>query len=96
MKLSKPIHAFGKEVTEIEMKKPDGGTIRRCGYPFKIENTRSGSQIQHINADAVAACISELAAIPMSSVDTLSPDDFMALTSEVLGFFGAGPNQETS
>jgi len=96
MKLSTPIQAHGKEIVEIDLKKPDGGTIRRCGYPFKIETAKSGSQIQHIDAQAVSNYVSELAGIPMSSVDKLSPEDYMTATAEVLSFFGTADAQETS
>jgi hypothetical protein len=46
-KLSTPITAFGKEVTELEIKEPSGGTIRRCGYGIAIDAAiRRGRRIE--------------------------------------------------
>lgn len=85
--LSHPITAFGKEITEIELKKPNCGTIRRGGFPFKWETTRSGTRIQLIDAESIANYISELAGIPPSSVDNISPGDTLALSTVIIDFF---------
>jgi len=94
--LTKPITVHAKETSELEMSAPNGGTIRRCGYPFKWEHTKSGSRIQHINSEAVAAYVSELANIPPNSVDQLSPADFLTVTGMVVDFFGDASPETSS
>jgi hypothetical protein len=94
-KLSTPIKAFGNEVTELEIKEPSGGTIRRCGYPFKYETTRAGARVQIIDAESMANYIKELCTLTIGAVDGLNPDDFLSISGLVMSFFGA-KTQETS
>jgi hypothetical protein len=93
--LSQPITAFGKEITEIELKKPNCGTLRRAGYPFKWETTRSGTRMQLIDAESMANYISELAGIPPSSVDNITAGDALALSTVIIDFFEV-PSPEKS
>jgi hypothetical protein len=82
--LAKPIMAHGKSVTELELDEANGGTIRQCGMPFRIAKDEIV-----FDTESVARYIVKLGNIPSSSVDKLSPADFLKLQSVIAGFFGA-------
>jgi hypothetical protein len=85
--LTEPIQAHGKTVTELELRKPLGGDIRKCGTPTKQERTDSGTTLHHVDTEVVAKLISEIAGIPPSSVNLMSAPDFMEATGIIVGFF---------
>jgi hypothetical protein len=95
MKLRQPIQAHGKEISELTFRKPLGKDIRKNGMPIKIEITKAGTQIQIIDAEAMAAHISDLAGIPPSSVDAMDPIDFTEASTIVGGFFNQEPPSST-
>lgn len=86
--LTQPIKAHGKEVTELEFSKPNGGTIRRCGAPLLRAQQANGTTDLKMDMDCYAKFMSECAQIPASSVDSLSPEDFFAAVGVIDGFFG--------
>lgn len=86
--LTKPITAYGKEVTELDLRVPTGDDMITCGVPLKWETSASGSQFRHINADSVANYISALGNIPPSSVKTMAPRDIMKAAEFISSFFG--------
>lgn len=87
VKLQSPIKAHGNEVHVIELKEPTVLTIKKLGFPFDQSMMASPKKI----ADYVV----ELADLPPSSVDQLTPHDFLVLTQEVILFFSPKevPNQ---
>lgn len=90
MKLTKSIKAHGEELTEITMRKPTGEEIMELGFPFSVADGDVTPK-----AKVVGRYIVKLAAIPLSSVGQISPEDFMSATAEVIGFFGASAEEET-
>lgn len=87
LKLSKAILMGGKEISELTFRKPTGRDVRCCGLPTKSEITPGGAQLQHVDTEAAARYISELAGIPPSSVDLLDPADFVEAVSLIASFF---------
>ena len=87
MKLTTPVQANGKEISELTFRKPNGKDIAENGVPFSSEVTKSGGQRQHIDSAAIAGYISSLAGIPPSSVNMLSAEDFMSAMTEIMSFF---------
>lgn len=84
VKLTRPITAYGKEVSEIELEQPDGGDIMEVGMPFLL----LGDGSYTVRADVVGKYIVRLGGIPQSSVKKMHPADMMACQGAVLGFFG--------
>ena len=83
--LGTPIEAHGETLKELSFRDLTAKDIRTIGYPFIITKDAETAP----DAAAVARYIVALAAIPSSSVDRLSPMDFMAATGAVMGFFAA-------
>lgn len=94
--LTEKINAHGKDVTELFFKKPNGGTIRRCGSPLRRSQQPNGEVDVKLDMQAYAAFISECAQIPDSSVDSLSPEDFFAAVGVIDGFFGQTAKPDTT
>jgi hypothetical protein len=82
--LTHPIQAHGEEVRSLTLRDPTGKDIRTLGYPFVI--TKDGET--RPEAAVIAKYIVNLAAIPSSSVDQMSPLDTMAALEAVMSFFG--------
>lgn len=95
IKLSKPIKAHGEEVSEITLREPGTQDVIDLGYPTLIIPSGDGKSTGvEVRAKVVARYIMKLAAIPLSSVESLSMDDFSRCTAIVMGFFGQGDGEE--
>lgn len=87
--LSRPIKAHGADdVSTLEFREPTGEDLINSGMPFCTDDKGR----THILPAETYACISKLAAIPMSSAKMLAPGDFIKAFGIVAGFFGAGAN----
>jgi hypothetical protein len=85
--LLRPIQAHGEERRVIELREPNGADIKACGgYPGAGLATDQGNLLT-IRADVVGAYIARLGAIPPSSVDQLSPVDWIRCQNAVTSFF---------
>lgn len=82
IKLAKPVKAHGEEVSTLELREPTTKDIRELGYPLDI-----GDGSARPNAKVICHYVSRLAAVPMSTVDSLRPSDFNEALQAVLGFF---------
>lgn len=87
IKLSKSVEAHGETVFELNLRPPIGKDIRKNGFPYTMDDQGNLS----FNTKAIAKYIEELAEIPPSSVDALTPSDFQKCFSEIMGFFGGAP-----
>ncbi|WP_417536096.1 phage tail assembly protein [Methylophaga sp.] len=83
LELSKPIDAYGEEVTTLELKEPTSGDIIKLGHPLNINPDQSWS----FRTNVIAGYIAKLGAIPMKSVEQLSPSDFNTASVMVASFF---------
>lgn len=85
VKLTAPIEAHGDTLSELTLRRPNGKDIRLTGMPFRMS---SSDESIITDAAVVHRYIANLAGIPPSAVDKLSPVDFFAAMGAVLGFFG--------
>lgn len=86
--LATPIEAHGETLSELTLRTPNGKDIRVTGMPFRMS---SSDESIITDAAVVHRYIANLAGIPPSAVDRLSPVDFFAAMGVVLGFFGVQP-----
>jgi Phage tail assembly chaperone proteins, E, or 41 or 14 len=86
--LSEPIEAHGNQLTTLEFRKPNGGDVAACGFPFSFTISEEGGQIINPNAPAITQLISRLGNIPLSSAKALDFADWMAAMTEIFSFFG--------
>lgn len=92
--LSKPITAHGEEVSELVLRTPVTKEVIEIGQPMLIIFGDDGKSTGiEIRQRVVAKWISKLAAIPMSSVEALSLNDYSRCTAVVMGFFGSGDGE---
>lgn len=87
--LSAPLEAHGETLSALILREPSGKDIRINGLPFRM-NADDNSIV--IDAAAAHRYISSLSSVPPSTVDQLTPADWWAATSAVLGFFGMAGN----
>lgn len=85
--LSKPIQAHNQTLAQLTLRTPNGGDIRRNGYPFTMRDGLAGEAI----TENIAGYVRDLAQIPLSSVDQLAPQDFLTATLVVISFFMPQP-----
>lgn len=83
--LTTPIEAHGDTLSALTLREPSGKDIRTNGMPFRM-NADDNSIV--IDAAVAHRYISSLSSVPPSTVDRLTPADWWAATSAVLGFFG--------
>jgi hypothetical protein len=93
--LSEPISAHGKILEALELRKPTGVDIRRCGVPYVLREDTYGKTEISFNCENVAKLIETLAQIPESSVNGMSAEDFQAAMGVITGFFGAKTSAST-
>lgn len=93
MKLKKPIKAHGEEIDALSFREPTTEDIIEIGLPTLIISGEGGAVGVEIRQNVIAKYISKLAAIPLSSVKSLSLADFSAASGEVMGFFNTGDTE---
>lgn len=89
--LTTPITAHGEQLDHLCLRAPTTADLIDLGQPMRLlpGNGLEETAID-VRMNVVANYIVRLAAIPLSSVKTLSLADFGAATQAVLGFFGEG------
>jgi hypothetical protein len=88
MKLSEPIEAHGETLAELEFRRPVGGDVAACGYPFSFTIGEDGGTTITPLAPAITALISRLGDIPLSAARSLQATDWSNAMMVILGFFG--------
>lgn len=89
--LSKPITAHGEETSELTFREPTTEDVMQIGMPQLLIPSADGESVGvEVRTKVVGQYISRLAAIPLSSVKSLSVKDFNACTGVVMGFFNGG------
>lgn len=83
--LMRPIQAHGEELRQLAFRPLTTKDIRSLGMPFGFG--KDGASMP--DTAVIARYIVALAGIPSSSVDQLSPPDFLAAMGVVLDFFGS-------
>ena len=95
VKLTKPITAHAEEVSELTLREPTTEDIIDTGLPMLMIVGDGDTTGVEIRQKVVAKYISKLAAIPLSSVRSLSMADYSACSAAVMGFFGSGEPEQT-
>jgi hypothetical protein len=83
VELSKPIKAWGEDVTTLGFREPNLGDLEA------IEFTEEGKP--KLGMKDINRLIHSLAAIPESSVRRIKLSDLDAISEVIGGFFGVGP-----
>lgn len=87
--LSKPIQAHGETLAELQLREPTIDDVAELGYPFLVVQGNSGGGIE-IKPGVVLKYASRLAAVPPSSLKTISIGDLNRIQAAVMGFFEDG------
>lgn len=79
--LKKPIKHGDEEISVLELREPTAKEIRLYGMPIDIATGDIRTAVVH-------KYVCDLAALPPSVIDQLSPSDFMKVSIEIASFFG--------
>lgn len=82
--LREPIQAHGETVTELQLRRP---TAQECREIRSFPYTLGQDMLPVAATDVAAKYIQRCCAIPESSVNQLSLEDFNAITWQIIGFF---------
>lgn len=92
--LSQPVKAHGDEITELVLKAPTTKEIIEIGLPTLMIPGADGESVGiEIRQKVVARYASRLAAVPMSTIESLALPDWSAVQGAVMGFFGQGSGE---
>lgn len=85
--LSKPIQAHGKTLRKLSLREPITDDLIECGIPLAVESgSGSDAASGSIAAKPVAALLARLANVPLSSVRTMHPADFIQAMNKLIAF----------
>lgn len=88
--LTSTVEAHGEKITVLALREPRGKDIRQSGNPFQMVADRNTGEANPVfDADASARLLSNLAGVPLSTIDALSAADFFSAQLALLDFFGA-------
>lgn len=93
--LSEPIQAHGGTLSELNIRPPTGKDLRIAGYPFRIAGTGEKSEMVP-DAAILSRLISDLAGVPLSSVDMLTAHDWQSCMTAVSGFLAPTASRSLS
>ena len=85
--LEKPVLAHGETITSLELKPPSGANLINSGWPFITERTRSGDTREIIHWNAARLLLSDMAQVPPSTIDALTPSDKYLALEGLKSFF---------
>ena len=86
VKLSKFLTHGDDELTELNLRQPGVEDIGEIGYPFYMINVDGETRIE-MKPKAVLKYASRLASVPPSVLKDMAVSDFMAVQTEIMGFF---------
>jgi hypothetical protein len=87
--LTKPIHAYGEDLSELTFREPSGGDIAAAGMPVRFDLSKAEPDIE-FNATEMTAMLSRLASVPPSSIALLTAGDWISAAYAVAPFFVPG------
>lgn len=83
VKLSKEVMAHGEKVKELSFRRPTGHDIQRRGLPLRIFDDGS----LEVSGPSMSKHMSELAAVPPSTIEELTGSDWTACAMELTPAF---------
>ena len=87
--LSAPVKAHGEQLTKLSLRPPTGKDLRICGNPFRMRAEEGNATASPVfDSAASAKMLSELAGVPLSTIDQLPARDFFKAQMTLLDFFG--------
>lgn len=92
VRLSKPINAYGEEVSTIKMRLPTTGGIARVGNPVEFDPISDPPKISH-HQQRMMAMVARLSNIPTGSLEKMAPQDWVACCWAVTPRFLPGLGQ---
>jgi hypothetical protein len=87
IKLSKPLEHGDDEIFELTLRPPTVDDLADIGYPFTV-STGDGDTSIELKPKAILKYASRLAGVPPSVLKGMALKDFMAVQTEIMGFFG--------
>jgi len=90
-RLSNTLEAHGEQIDVLRLRAPVASDLAESGMPFTI-SPEGGI---NFNPRAVIALVARLAAVPPSTVGSMSLADFTNLQQFVFGFFGQTDSVQT-
>jgi hypothetical protein len=87
--LAKPIQAHGETLTALTLRRPTVKELRTFGAPYRL-----GNDSVRIDYEVCAKLISEICAIPPSTVDQMDGADFDEVSLILVGFTKRAPVAE--
>lgn len=84
--LRKPVMAHGDEVKELKFREPTAADIEACGNPVNIDFF-NGKPKMTFNERSMSAMMSQLAAVPPSTIKTMNTRDWNTAAWELASFF---------
>lgn len=97
VKLKSPIRAHGEERHFIELREPTGADIKACGgSPIGYVAGADGRNVTIVRPEVIGAYVSRLGNIPPSSIDQLSPVDWVRVEGAIALFFKDEEEMETA
>ena len=87
IKLSRFLPYADDELTELSLRPPTVSDVADIGYPFSLQVVDGETRIE-MKPKIILKYASQLAAVPPSVLKGLALTDFMAVQTEIMGFFG--------
>jgi phage terminase large subunit-like protein len=84
--LSKPIQAYGEDVSVLKMRKPTGKDLIQVGNPVTFYPHVEPVKIEH-DMGRVVQMAARMANVPSSSIERMDPDELTALAWAISPFF---------
>lgn len=85
--LTKPVTAHGETVTSLAFKEPTVADIEKAGDPLDIEFLPNGGAVWRHDETRMVMMMSALAAVPPSTIRTMSSTDYKAAKILLSRFF---------
>jgi hypothetical protein len=78
--------AHGQKITELNFREPTGQDIGMCGVPCTLDFAVDPPRVA-FNAPEMSAMMSSLAAVPMSTINSLPAQDWINCAWKLSRFF---------
>jgi len=89
IKLKNPITVGGETIVELNLREPTVSDVAELGYPYLVVTGDVGTGMQLL-PKVTLNYVSKLAAVPPSSLNSLTLSELSELQGCVMGFFMVG------
>ena len=96
VQLQAPVQAHGEEVATLTFREPTTKDVMELGQCTLLIPSSDGTSVDiEVRTKLVGQYIVRLCGVPMSTVHSLSLQDFNRCQAVVMGFFGSGDGEES-